>query len=181
MAAKVESTYVDLYYDGEYRGNYLLVEKVEIGKGRVDIIDLDELNEVANYGVELENLSIGIGTTENGATYTYCIGMKSPDNITGGYLLERDFAVRAIEEICYFYTTRSNYVVVKSPKYASKAEMKYIATLYQEFEDALYNGGVNPYTGKIYSEYMNLESLVQSYLINEISRNQDSFISSSFL
>ena len=181
MEAGIESTHVDLYYDGEYRGSYLLAEKVELGDGRVNITDLEEVNETANPEVDIEAFPISVATTANGATYTYCEGMTSPEDITGGYLLEMDLGVRAVEEVSYFYTKRGEYVVVKSPEYASKEEMEYIATLYQEYEDAVYNGGVHPETGKAYTDYVDLKSTVQYYLVNEFSKNRDAFHSSTYL
>lgn len=33
----VDTSYVDLYFNGEYAGNYLLCERVEIGKDRIDL------------------------------------------------------------------------------------------------------------------------------------------------
>ena len=180
MKSNVESKYVDLYYDGEYRGCYLLAEKVEVGGGRVDIADMEDLNEEANPGVDLEDLPTATDVTSNGATYTYCVGMASPKDVTGGYLLEMDFQERAVEEICYFRTVRNQYVVVKSPECASKEEMAYIATLYQEYEEAVYNNGVNPVTGKAYTDYVDLESFVRCYLINELAKNADGFRSSTY-
>jgi hypothetical protein len=107
--------------------------------------------------------------------------METPDDITGGYLLEMEVPYRTAAEICYFYTTRGNYVVVKSPECASQAEMAYIASLYQEYEDALFNGGVHPTTGKKYTDYVDLESTVHCYLINELSKNLDGFRTSAYL
>lgn len=181
MNVVIENAYVDLFYDGEYRGCYLLTEKVELGEGRVDITDLEEANETANPEMDIEALPVATATTANGATYTYCAGMTSPEDITGGYLLEMDLGERAVEEVSYFYTKRGEYVVVKSPEYASREEMEYIATLYQEYEDAVYNGGVHPENGKAYTEYVDLESTVQYYLINEFSKNRDVFHSSAYL
>ena len=175
-----ENSWVDLYYDGEYRGCYLLSEKVEVGSGRVDIADLEELNEEANEGVDIEELPVETGRTANGAAYKYCAGMDSPEDITGGYLLEMELYTRVEEEVCYFTTTRGQNVVVKSPEFASREEMDYIASLYQEWEDAVYNGGVNPTTGKKHSEYVDLRSAAICYLANEISKNQDGFRTSSF-
>ena len=173
--------YVDLYYDGEYRGTYMLCEKVSIGSGRVDIHDLEEDNDEANEGIDYDDLTVLTGTTDNGAVYTYCEGMNNPDNISGGYLLEIEYESRVKEEVCWFRTTRDYYVVVKSPEYCSREEMEYIATRYQEMEDALYNNGVNPDTGKTYAEYMDLESAASCYLIDEVSECLDSFQSSAFL
>lgn len=175
-----ENNWVNLYYDGEYRGCYLLSEKVEVGSGRVDITDLEELNEESNPDVDFEELPIELGKTANGATYTYCAGMISPEDITGGYLLEMELDMRVEEEICHFITTRGQNVVVKSPEFASKEEMDYIASLYQEWEDSVYNGGVNPTTGKKYTEYVDLRSTAICYLVNEFSKNQDGFRTSSF-
>lgn len=181
MDDNIESTYIDLYYDGEYRGNYLLAEKVEVSDGRASVTDLEKKNEDANPDIDIENLPIGTAVTKNGATFTYCEGLKSPDDITGGYLLEMDYKVRALEEVCYFYTTRNQYVVVKSPEFASKEEMAYIASLYQEYEDAVYNNGINPTTKKLYSDYIDVESVAAYYLVNEFSKSRDCFKSSAYL
>ena len=181
METNIENTHIDLYYDGQYRGSYLLSEKVEVGKGRVNITDLEGKNEEENEGTEIEELPIGNSTTENGAFFTYCENMKSPEDISGGYLLEMDYEYRALEEVCYFRTTRGQYVVVKSPEYASKEEMDYIASYYQEYEDAVYNGGVNPETGKAYTDYVDGESVACYYIMNEFTKARDFFSSSAYL
>ena len=181
MDDNINLTYVDLYYDGEYRGNYMLSEKVEVDNGRASITDMEEKNGEANPDTNLEELPVATAVTKNGATYTYCEGMTSPEDITGGYLLEMDYKVRALEEVCYFYTTRNQYVVVKSPEFASKEEMDYIASLYQEYEDAVYNNGTNPTTGKSYSDYVDAESIACYYLVNEFSKSRDCFKSSAYL
>lgn len=175
-----ENQWVNLYYDGEYRGCYLLSEKVEVGSGRVDITDLEELNEEANEGADIEEFPVETDKTANGATYRYCVGMNSPEDITGGYLLEMEIYTRVEAEVCYFTTSRGQNVVVKSPEYASREEMEYIASLYQEWEDSIYNGGVNPATGKKHTEYVDLRSAAICYLANELTKNQDAFRTSAF-
>ncbi|MBR3932602.1 MAG: CotH kinase family protein [Clostridia bacterium] len=181
METNIESRHVDLYYDGEYRGNYLLSEKVEVAQGRVNITNLEDENAACNLDGNFENLPVATQTTANGAVFTYCEGMKSPKDITGGYLIEMDYEVRALKEICYFKTTRGQYVVVKSPEYASREEMDYIATLYQDYEDAVYNGGVNPTTGKTYDEYVDAGSVARYLLVNEFTKSRDCFKSSAYL
>ena len=181
MEYYMENRMIDLYYDGEYRGTYLLCEKVEVKEGRVDITDLEGANEDANSGVDLEELTVSVEKTANGATYTYCEGMNDPADTTGGYLLEMEVAYRTADEVCYFYTNRGNYVVVKSPEFASKAQMEYIATLYQEYEDALFNDGVNPDTGKRYTDYVDLESTAKCYIVNELAKNLDGFRTSAYI
>lgn len=182
MEHSMENRAVDLYYDGEYRGSYLLTEKVQINKGRVDITDLEELNTAANKGTDIESLPVATATTANGATYTYCEGMKSPADYSGGYLLEMEIPSRTAAEVCYFRTSRFNYVVVKSPEFASKEEMDYIATIYQDYEDALYSeNGINPNTGKSYSDYVDVESTAKCYIMNELAKNLDGFRTSAYL
>ena len=58
MEETSHSEHVDLYYDGEYRGLYLLAEKVEIGASRVDERDYDELLETWNDKVGQRDLNI---------------------------------------------------------------------------------------------------------------------------
>lgn len=181
MDYNMEHKPVDLYYDGEYRGAYLLTEKVEVGKARVNVYDLEDANEKANPGVDLEALPTKEAFTENGACYSYCDGMRSPADYSGGYLIEMDYPARAQAEVCRIKTTHGRYVTVKVPEYASKEEMEYIATMYQSFENAVYHNGVDPDSGKKYSDIVDLESIVQCYLANEITRNYDGFASSAYL
>ena len=49
----IDSQYVDLWVDGEYRGNYLLCEKAEIGKNRVN------LKEDDGVLIEMDNTNYG--------------------------------------------------------------------------------------------------------------------------
>ena len=182
MEYNVEFKPVDLFYDGEYRGSYLLTEKVEIGTGRVDIYELEKENENVNGAVALDSLPVKTGTTENGASYQYCEGMETPADYRHGYLLEMEMPYRVQDEICWFVTSRGNHVVVKSPEFCSRQEMDYIASWYQEYEDACYSeDGICPDTGRRYTDYIDLTSTVQCYLINELSKNGDGFVSSAFI
>ena len=52
MPYTIDCEPVDLYYDGEYRGSYLITDKVEVDKTGIDIQDLDGLIEDANEGAE---------------------------------------------------------------------------------------------------------------------------------
>lgn len=182
LACAVQCRPVNLYYDGEYRGAYLLSEKVEINKGRVNIHKLEDDFETANPDVtDFDALSVATDVTANGATYVYCEGLNTPADYSGGYLLEMDTKPRAEAEKCYFRTKHNQYVVVKSPEFCSKDAMAYIAGYYQEYEDAIYGHGTNPETGKPLSDYVDLESVAQCYLVNEVTKNLDTFRSSAYL
>ena len=182
MQPGIECQPVNLFYDGEYRGAYLLCEKVEINDGRVDIRDLEAENEAANPKIsDFDALSVDVAKTANGARYIYCKGITNPADISGGYLLEMDVEYRAKAEKCYFVTSRNHYIVVKSPEYCSKEQMNYIASYYQELEDTLSNKGTNPQNGKHLSDYVDMDSFVNCYLINELSKNPDGFRTSAYL
>ena len=187
---------IDLYYDGEYRGTYLLTEKVEVASNSVDIDNLDDRIEDANAGTDAyENPVVVTKTTnskgETAATdnakgsYKYVDGLTEPELPDGAehhaYLLELEFMYRYKYEQTGFVTNRGQAIVTKSPEYLTKDTGAYIASFWQEFEDAVYSeNGYNKATGKYYYEYCDLESLVNIYLINELGKNHDSFYSSVF-
>jgi spore coat protein CotH len=54
-----KSTFVNLYVDNTFAGLYQLCEKTQIGTNRIEIADLEELNEKANEGVDLNALQVG--------------------------------------------------------------------------------------------------------------------------
>ncbi len=172
---------VDLFIDGKYYGVYLLCEKVQIGKDRVDIHDLEEENDALNteYG-EAKWVGSGAIIDETILTeYTYIEGVVNPSDITGGYLIELDNNYYK-KELCYFSTENGNHYVIKSPEYASKEQVEYISVLFAEMEEAIMaENGYNS-IGKHYSEYIDVDSFVYAYIIAELSRNYDAGSSSMY-
>lgn len=172
---------VDLYYDGMYRGAYLLCEKTEVGEGRVDIPDLESAFEDENPELsDFDRLPVVRGENRCGNLYQYVGGLTSPADLSGGYLLEIDYGDRAEAEKCWFTTAGGNYVVCKSPEYASAEAMTYISELFQQFENAVFGGGTDPESGKSYDELADVDSLVRFYLLTELSMDPDAFRSSCF-
>ena len=192
----IDNTPVDLYYDGEYRGSYLLTDKVEVGEENLDIQDLDGLIEEANEDTDAyENPVVVVKTTaskgeetaetDSAGSYKYVDGLKEPELSEGcshhGYLLELDFIYRYPDEQSGFVTDRGQAVVTKNPEYLTKDTGAFISQFYQDFEDAVFSpNGYNEKTGKYYYEYCDLDSLVKIYLINEYTKNYDSYRSSTF-
>ncbi len=176
--------WVDLYYDGEYRGIYLLSEKNSVNKTGVDITDMEKSYESVNadYG---NNPQIATGSNAYGQKYQYTKDLVEPENITGGYLIERN--LNTIDEASGFYTRQGGGFNVKSPEYAGNEAMKYISEYYQEFEDAVYakdeDGnytGYNEKTGKYYYDYCDIDSLVKTFLLQDLALNPDGFLSSCY-
>ena len=192
MPYTAASDWVDLYYDGVYRGTYLVSEKNAVNKTGVDIIDMEDAYAGVNAGY---GSNMTTATTENryGQTYRYTTGLTEPANITGGYLLELNGTKLSgtpepkYDEASGFITGKGSAMNVKSPEWCGKDAMAYISEYYQEFEDAVYaqdaDGnytGYNAETGKYYYEYCDLTSLVQAYLLQSLSGNSDAFYSSFF-
>ena len=180
----IDYRFVNLYIDGKYRGLYMLCEKVQIGENRVDIADLEKATEKANPDVELDGLDIRTVTSgaliENSilTSYTYCVGAESPDDITGGYLVELDF--RGDQEPCHFITENGLIYTVKSPEYVSLEEMEYIAGLFADMEEAIYSETGFNRKGIHYTEYIDMESFASVYVVQELMKNWDAYLGSMF-
>ena len=173
---------VDLYYDGEYRGSYLLTEKVEVGEGRVDIRDLEAEIKKQNPSVgESEMRSVTVKSFTDESAFKFTEWLEAPEDISGGYLMELELDYRALSEENWFKTAREQYVVMKSPERVPHEAMLYVMGLYESFEDAVYNGGTDPSTGRDYRELCDLESLARTYAIMEFCADNDAFRSSTFI
>ncbi len=179
-----DSDWVNLWYDGEYRGVYLVSEKNSVGSTSVNITDMEEAYEDLNSGYG-ENMTIKTGTNSYGQEYKYTAGLSDPADITGGYLIELNH--NYIDEVNGFKTRQGVAFNLKSPEWLSEDAIKYISEYYQEFEDAVYavnsNGaytGYNETTGKYFYEYVDIDSLVKMFVLQEIGLNPDGFISSLY-
>lgn len=109
LAFSTDSQWADLYINGEYRGNYLICEKIDVGTGRINISDLEQENETAAPGI--------------------------PSNITGGYIIEKDVSVDFPDQ--GFVTANNNCFVLTSPDNASPEEIAYIRDCFQNVENLL--------------------------------------------
>ena len=192
MPYTAASDWVDLYYDGVYRGTYLVSEKNAVNKTGVDITDMEDAYAGVNAGYG-SNMTTATAENRYGQTYQYTTGLTEPANITGGYLLELNGTKLSgtpepkYDEASGFITGKGSAMNVKSPEWCGKDAMAYISEYYQAFEDAVYaqdaDGnytGYNAQTGKYYYEYCDLTSLVQAYLLQSLSGNSDAFYSSLF-
>ncbi len=188
LPVTVRSRHIDLYINGAYYGNYILCESVEIQSSRINIHDLEADNEDANPDIAAENLP-AVGTGENGKVLGGAVpGSKKwiplpvePADVTGGYLLELDYAFRYNEEASGFVTENGQCVVIKSPEYASEAEVKYISAFFEEAWQALHSPTGTNTKGKHYSEYIDTDSLAAMYIVEEISKEVDCGLSSVFV
>ena len=150
MEYAIESDWVDLYINGEYRGNYLLCKEPSIGKTDLNIRNLQKVNApFFDKG--------RIFQTETMKGYIYD---RNPDDITGGYLVEQNLVMPMEKKDCAFTIDNANYYM-KSPDNASREELTYMKDIILRAKD-------DPYSTTDWN------SFVKRYLIEEFLFNSDS-------
>ena len=103
-------------------------------------------------------------------------------NITkNGFLLEVDQLTRMTDDDVYFETSRHLFNIKEPELAVDGTQYDQIKNFITEAEDALYGPDFkDPENG--YARYLDIESFVDWYLINEISRNNDAvFFSSCYM
>ena len=172
---------VDVYFNHEYNGTYLLCEKVEINQHRVDVASLEDANKEANPQPVSSYPMVGSKKTVKGKYKAYALE-HDPEDITGGYLIEyENWRLRYNYEPSAYTTDKGKVLVIKDPEYASEAEMKYISAFMQGYENAIFAAdGVDPKSHKRYDEFVDFESLVLKYMLEEVSMNVDANASSQY-
>ena len=149
-----DSEFVDLFMNGQYLGNYLLTEKVEVGKQRVNITDIDDK-------IKKEGLT--------------------PDtDLTGGYLLEIDNSWDELLQIRH----NNIWITVKSPeKVADKVSedngYAYIQERMTNILDSVFTDGKMP-NGRSYLDYIDPESFAKYFWHQEFLKNGDCGRGSTF-
>ncbi len=181
--ASIEGEYVDLYVNGEYRGLYILTERMNDG-GAIDVKGLEDyvkasgiLKTVYDYENKGRDSALNAGIQR----YTFDKGAKLTDkdvDITGGYVLE---VMCDMYEGCGFKTKHGLYISIKSPEVCTKEMVRYIATYVQEFENAIYSPTGYNEAGKHYSEYVDMRSLADTVLVYAYYINFEYFRTSTYM
>ncbi len=190
---------INLYINGEYRGVYLLTEKVEIGKERVNITE-------SNYSADGEDTPTqivkksgtvspypqdwGYVSTESAVVndddpaikagvqaYQYSTGAVLDGN-SGGFLLELDRGFSS--EVSWFVTKHGYPYVLKEPEFATREQVQMIAAYVQKFEDAVYAEDGCAADGTYYADLIDLDSLAKKVMIDLVSAQCDTFVTSCF-
>jgi len=181
----MDSEFMDLFYDGDYRGTYLLSEKVEVGEGRVDILDYEDLLKKWNNKVGQRDLDIlpeSEAVNRYGNTYTYVEGVveDSRPNV-GAYFVEMESKVLTLSDPCWFTLRGISDPVyaLKNPENATQKMVAYISERLQEAQDTLKAGGVNPETGRTIHDDFNVDAFARTMLLQELAYNVDGYTYSS--
>ncbi len=169
---------LDLYLNGEYAGSYILCERIYVGENGINITDLDEVNTQVNVGQNLEELEQYV--SKDGSLKAN-LWRYEPNDITGGYLIERDVPEYYADEKSGFIISSGDHYVIKSPKYASRSEVEYIQSYMQEAYDAIVaRDGCNPNTDLYYGEYIDMDSFALKYALEEFLAFNDAGRSSAY-
>lgn len=150
--------HVELVINGEYMGVYILMEKIKRDNDRVDIANL-QLTDISGdqvTGGYIIKIDKGTGNGGGGWTSPY-----APDtNING-------------QTIFYQYEYPSDVTIVPQQE-------AYIQAYVDSFETALAGPNFTD-TAIGYSKYIDVNSFVDYFLLNEISRNVDGYRLSTYL
>ena len=148
------SQYCEVVLNGNYQGVYLLMEKIKRDNDRVDIAKLEEDE---NEGLDF----------------------------TGGYILKCDYWTWEDSwELEYSPIDHPDLDVrlvyeYPKPEDITYDQKQYIQGFINQMETALYSDDfANPITG--YNKYLDTDSFVDYFIVNELSRNIDGFRKSYF-
>jgi CotH kinase protein/Chitobiase/beta-hexosaminidase C-terminal domain/Lamin Tail Domain len=142
----------------DYAGVYVLVEKIKQGKNRTNITEMSNTDNLA-------------------------------PEVTGGYIVHFDEPFH-INEGGGLKPTNWNSLEIDEPKASTTAQKNYIGQYMDTFAATLgwargsgaNNSGVinnDPVTG--YPAYINADSFVDLILMNELTKNQDAYVSSDYM
>ncbi len=166
LSYSAQGTWVDLYLNGEYAGNYLLAESVSVGEGRVEIADLEKENRRYNDNIDLaEHFE-----EENEKGYL----LDSVGDVTGGYLIEKDHPRYYEAEKAGFVTSDGYQFTVRAPQHASGEQVRYIQDFVENIE-----GLMREEKPEVW-RYLDMESFVKRFLVDELSLNIDAGLTSMY-
>ncbi|MBK8699923.1 MAG: CotH kinase family protein [Saprospiraceae bacterium] len=147
--------YVEVILNGAYQGVYVFMEKIKRAKGRVDIAKLE--------------------MTEN-----------TGDDLTGGYIIKIDKQTgsNAGGWVSEFQSNtippRSIYFQYEYPDEITPAQQIYIRSYLNQFETALKGPDFEDEVSG-YKKYIDVQSFVNFFILNEVSRNIDGYRLSTYL
>ena len=185
--------YVEVELNGEYLGVYVFMEKLKRDSERINISKLDPTDidpELITGGYILKidktsggdlNLNQPLEYFESNwaddARYTRAISFRSQYDINGK-LLEFDPFGEPYHSMQYLET----YFLYEYPKSENitEAQRIYIQTYISEFETALLTDDFTT-DKRSYTDYINMESFVDHFILNELVRNVDGYRLSTYL
>ena len=153
--------FVELNLNGTYRGVYVFMEKLKRDKERIDIA---KLNEDENTGEDL--------------TGGYVIKIDKNDN--GGFTSQNSFVSQFGSSLREPSTEVRILFEYPKPEDLTSERRDYITTYVNDVESALASDTyMDPVNG--YDQYIDVDSFVDYFILNELSNNVDGYRISTFM
>lgn len=174
LRCAVSCVQADVWINGVYNGLYLVTEKIQIGRDRINITNLEKATEKVNP--ELFNAGKMQSETTTGlAKLRSYPSVADPDDITGGYIFTVEKYARFRDYLVTGFKTKKGLSVhIKEPTYPSRGQAEYLGDRISEMQQAaLAPDGTNPKTGKSYEAYLDTDSFARKMLIEDFSKNFD--------
>ncbi|MBE6606947.1 MAG: hypothetical protein E7633_00120 [Ruminococcaceae bacterium] len=199
--AYCDSTWVVLYLNGEYRGLYQFCESISISSNRVDITDWGDIVEDVAYSIAKkegfssskaeilkDKMSENMAWVTSGKFENYTISdyYSGEFDITSGYLIEYDSFDNKKDKRPYLFesgrTPAGVMLKIDSPEYTyTNPEMlEYVRNLILDFEEAVLSDDFCTSDGRHYSEFCDMNSLVDFWILQSVVMNGEFGIRSMF-
>ena len=179
-----DSRQVELYVNGAYNGTYLLTEKIQLKKGRLEITDLEETLEALNGKEAYDAAKFKKGNGKVVNLMKWFDIAREPEDVSGGYLLEIEKALHfsQMTDEAGFVTDKGMCVVIKEPTHVGYRGAQYIAALVNDFHHAvLQKNGYSKSTGRYYTSFMDTRSFALKIIMEEFTANFDVRAGSHFM
>ena len=182
------SRFVELEINGQYQGIYLLMEKLKRDENRINIQSISEIDNsgdglTGGYILKIDKTSgseVGTGQPldyfdnnwADDARYTDAVSFRSDFSIYGEELQEAPFG-----EPYHANQYLETYFVYEYPDYKliTPEQKNYLQNEIGQFERALLERDGS------YTNFIDLQSFVDYFILNELTMNEDAYRLSTFL
>ncbi len=169
--------YAELEINDEYLGVYILMEKIKRDDNRLALANLrpeenDGVDITGGYILKIDKTS---GDTDNedwsgDENYTPELGFRSDYGAFSTELAYAPYGPKQGEETYYLYEDPDASDITPQQK-------AYIQQYIDGFESAIFNDDFT----SVYQNYINIESFVDHFLLNELAGNPDAYRLSTYL
>ncbi len=166
---------VELAINSVYRGIYILTEKIKRDKNRVNISKLEPQNNESESITGGYILKIDKATGDGSTDYEYkaSFSFRSKYSSNGNPLLYDPYNYKRSDETYFLYEyPKSENITVP--------QKTYIQSYIQSFEEALLTEDFSS-ESRAYFDYIDINSFVDNFILNELCGNPDAYRLSSYL
>ena len=185
----VETTWVSVYYNGEYRGLYLFGETIRVDEDRIEMFSWEEFSEDVAEAYALEH---GFGAEKTNAlrdameedlswitTYKFIFKYQDTSeeidlspyydvedlDFTSGYLIESCQGAIGSETVNWTTPKKVPISIDAPSRLTNPVMLEYVQTLISDFEEAITSPTYHNSKGKHYSEYVDIDSMVDYWIV----------------